>query len=463
MNDAEPEQDVLSSRVLDSIIQVMPKVEPPRIPVLLKNRLLWSVIALVMYFILGEITVYGITEDVQDYFSFFRAVLASRSGTLITLGIGPVVTAGIFMQLFQGAEIFHFDLTSHQGRSQYQGIQKMLALFLCFFEAAVYVFVGAFGSYGVGREIFLTLQIGIGAALVVMMDEVVTKWGFGSGISLFIAGGVSRDIFWKLFSFQGSPVHEGEMIGAIPGFIHSLIQGTPVLMRSNLPDMVEVAFTLLIFVIVVYFESLWIDVPLSLGRFRGTRGGYPVKFTYTSVIPVIFTMSVFAIYQFFARAVGTRLGTGIFGQFDASGSAVGGIMYYISPPRGILQVANDPYRAVAYVVVVVILCACFAMMWASYTGMDSKSVAQKIQRAGVQVAGFQRDIRVYETILDKYIPQVTIMGGIAVGLLAATADFTGALGTGTGILLAVSIVYRMYIDLLRDPDLPERARKMLTG
>jgi preprotein translocase subunit SecY len=55
-----------------------------------------------------------------------------------------------------------------------------------------------------------------------------------------------------------------------------------------------------------------------------------------------------------------------------------------------------------------------------------------------------------EKVLDRYIPPITLMGGIFVGLLAAFADFTGALGTGTGILLTVGIVYRMYEELAKE-------------
>jgi preprotein translocase subunit SecY len=459
MNETEPEQPPsFASSTLDSLIRILPEVEAPRERVPLKKMLMWSGILLVIYFIMGEITIYGITQEAQDYFSFVKVVFASRIGTLTTLGIAPVVTAGIFMQLFQGAEIFHFDLTSHQGRAQFQGSQKLLAIFLCFFEAALYVFAGAFGQYRMGIQLFLILQIAFGAILIVLMDEVITKWGFGSGISLFIVGGVSRDIFWRLFSFERSAAYGGEFIGALPSFVESLIKGNPIWMRAQLPDIIQVLFTIIIFMVVIYFETLWVEVPLSLGRFRGVRGGYPLKFIYTSVIPVILTISVFGTYGFFIRTLNTRINTGFLGTFDSSGDAAGGIIYYLTPPRGLFNVLNEPLRALIYLVIVVVFCALFAVLWANIAGMDSKTTAKRFHGAGVQVAGFQRDIRVVETVLDRYIPPLIIMGGIAVGLLAALSDFTRALGTGTGILLAVSILYKMYLDLARHPELPEWLR-----
>lgn len=459
-NKEEPSQSFIFT-VLDPIIHVLPEIRRPEQSVPLKKRLSWSAAVLILYFVMGEVTVYGITGSAQDYLSFFQTVLASEFGTLITLGIGPIVAASIIMQLFQGAEIFNFDLNSHVGKARFQGSQKILAIFLCFFEAGIYVFAGAFGAYGMGKELFLVAQIGMGALLVLLMDEIVTKWGFGSGVSLFIAGGVAKDIFWRTFSFQGSPAHEGQITGAVTSFIQSLWRGNPIIFRPGLPDMIQVAFTIAIFVVVVYFESVRVEVPLSFGQFRGKRGGYPVRFIYTSVIPVIFTMSIFGTYQLFARPLSDKFGLSFLGVFDAQGNAVGGIMYYLSPPRGIAQLMSEPVRALIYLIIVMALCAVFAMLWAEITGMDSKSVAKNIQKSGLQVAGYKRDIRVIETVLNKYIPPIIILGGITVGLLAAVADFTNALGRGTGILLSVSITYRMYADLIRDPDLPSEIRKFL--
>jgi preprotein translocase subunit SecY len=467
MNNDTPNENqsfTLSSighKILESATHILPEVTPPQQPQPLKKKLMWSGLILAIYIILGEITVYGVTQNVQDYFSFFQAVLASRTGTLITLGIGPVVTAGIFMQLFQGAEIFNFDLASHQGRAQFQIAQKTLAYFLCFAEAGIYIAAGAFGNYGLGRDLFLILQVGLGASLIVLMDEVVTKWGFGSGISLFIAGGVARDIVWKLFSPYSSPQYGNQMIGAITSFIQSLFRGNPLWLRAGLPDMVQVLFTIVVFLVVVYFETLWLEVPLSSGRFRGIRGGYPVKFIYASVIPVIFTMATFGTFGLVARIFSTRFGVHVLGVYNANGTAVGGLMYYLTSPRDLFEVVLDPLRAFIYLILVVVFCALFALLWTDIAGMGSKAIAQKIQQSGTQVAGFQRDIRVIESVLNRYIPQATVLGGITVGFLAVFANFTNALGTGTGILLAVSILYRMYLDLIKDPDLPMSVRKAL--
>ena len=76
--------------------------------------------------------------------------------------------------------------------------------------------------------------------------------------------------------------------------------------------------------------------------------------------------------------------------------------------------------------------------------MDAKSVAGQLSSSGMQIPGFRRDPRMLEKILQKHIFPLTVLGALSVGLLAGIADLTGALGTGTGILLTVGILYRMY-------------------
>jgi len=45
------------------------------------------------------------------------------------------------------------------------------------------------------------------------------------------------------------------------------------------------------------------------------------------------------------------------------------------------------------------------------------------------------------SVLRKYIPIAATFGGVCIGSLTILADFMGAIGSGTGILLAVTIIY----------------------
>jgi len=88
----------------------------------------------------------------------------------------------------------------------------------------------------------------------------------------------------------------------------------------------------------------------------------------------------------------------------------------------------------------------FAMFWIETTGMGAKSVAAKIHASGLQVPGHRRNPVSIEKLLGRYIPKVTVIGGVIIGLLTLVASLMGTLGGagGTGLLLTVSIVYRLY-------------------
>ena len=104
-------------------------------------------------------------------------------------------------------------------------------------------------------------------------------------------------------------------------------------------------------------------------------------------------------------------------------------------------------QALAYILVMVGGSIMFSVFWVKTSGTDSANMAKQILSSGMQIPGFRNDPRILETILDRYIMPLTVMGGAAVGILAASADLLGALVRGTGLLLAVMIVYKMYQDI----------------
>ena len=84
-----------------------------------------------------------------------------------------------------------------------------------------------------------------------------------------------------------------------------------------------------------------------------------------------------------------------------------------------------------------------------------RPVAQQLVDAGMQIPGYRRSGKAVESILKRYIPAVTVIGGIIVGLVAVVTDFFGVYGSGMGILLSVGIIYQYYETLMQ-----ERAAEM---
>ncbi len=455
----------------DRIIEYLPEVKGPTQKRLsFKEKLKWSGMVLVLFFILGLIPLFGLGQNQLSQFEFLSIILGAEFGSIISLGIGPIVTASIVLQLLNGAGIVKFDLTSHEGKRRFQGVQKVLSFFFIIFEAAIYVFMGGLSpsSNFAGTPLFsqfqilLIVQIFIGGLLIMFMDEVISKWGFGSGISLFIAAGVSKQIFIRALSPLPSPSNPGIATGAIPALFQALGAGDPVTATLMIA---AVLTTIIIFVVAVYGQAMKVEIPLSFGRVRGHGIRWPLAFIYVSNIPVILISALLANIQLWASLVqnwAIKSNSGVLNFFSVyvigqvrTAQSGHGLVQWVNPPQivsGLITQSltfTDIIHAFGYILILVAGSVVFGWFWVQTAGMDSRTQAKQIMNSGLQVPGFRKDQRVLERILDRYIGPLTIMGSIFVGFLAALADLAGALSQGTGILLTVMIIYRLYEDIAK--------------
>ncbi|MBI1935135.1 preprotein translocase subunit SecY [Candidatus Woesearchaeota archaeon] len=466
-----------------TIISNLPEVEGPTQKSLsFREKLKWTAIILVIFFVLGIMPLFGLGTNALQRFETLSIILGAEFGSIISLGIGPIVTASIVLQLLNGSGIWKFNLQTPEGKKSFQGTQKFLSLFFILFEASIYVFLGGLSPDGFGGvvtrahpaffplELVLIFQLFLGGLLVLFMDEVVSKWGFGSGISLFIAANVSKSLFLRAFNWivpQGTSYPPG----AIPAFFQSLVNGdvtTALIMIS------AILSTILVFVIAVYAQSMKVEIPLSFGMIRGHGIRWPLSFMYTSNIPVILVAALIANFQLWGRLL-QNAGYPLFGVFSSStGQPISGFVYWLQGPnlmQSIIQqhtlfIGGAPYlQALVFMLFFVIGSVVFSIFWVQTSGMDAKSQAQQMISSGLQIPGFRKDERVLERLLTRYIWPLTIMGGIAIGFLAALADLTGALTSGTGLLLTVMIVYRLYEDIAKQHmmDMNPMLRKFMGG
>lgn len=441
---------------LKNLISNLPEVKGPDQKYLSFNtKLKWTAIILLSYFILAELPLYGLAENALKHFDILSILLGAKFGSIISLGIGPIVTASIVLQLLHGSGLLKMDTTTHEGRVFFQSLQKVLTIFFTIFESMIYVFMGGLvPSIGVSPWV-LVFQLFLGGMIVVYMDEVTTKWGFGSGVSLFIAAGVASSVFIRAFSpltttgtiafGSGQPA-----VGKIFVFVSAFIGGR---VTEAILAFEAIAATILVFLVVVYAQGMKVEVPLSFGRARGYGMRWPLRFFYSSNIPVILVAALMANIQLWARLMESSghpwLGT-FTGQVPTSG-----LVSWLHPPQLLTDLITGAFsfsevtHALTYMIFMIVGAAIFSVFWVQTAGMDAKSQSRQIMASGLQIPGFRRDERVIEMILKRYITPLTIMGGISIGLLAALADLTGALAGGTSILLAVMIIYNMYEDIAR--------------
>ena len=173
---------------------------------------------------------------------------------------------------------------------------------------------------------------------------------------------------------------------------------------------------------------------------------------------------------------------------------VGGLAYMVTAPTDMESALADPIHAIIYMAFMILSCGGLSYMWISVSGSSVKEEVQKLQAEGYHLSG-SRATKVGQTdqhainTLQKYIPTAALLGGMAIGacafvrapsyarvlqspsysrfailtniftfcnthmhthilhlpgVLTIVADFMGAIGSGTGLLLAVTTIYEYY-------------------
>ena len=440
----------------------IPQVPKPKKKIPLHVRLMWCGLALFIYMIMGQTPLYGASTPAFDFLAFARVIFASQQGTLIELGIGPIVTAGLLMQLLKGSEIFHLDFKKPEDRELYQTATKIVTYIVIIAESSLYgmaVYGPRLPSHEAG---FILVGQLIGASVIIMLlDEMVQKgWGLGSGISMFIAAGVAQQVIWSLFS--PIPAGDGGPVGVFANIIHSVMvhDYSNLLFRTNqLPALFGLFVTAGVLLILVYTQGIKVEIPIVSTKYRGFSAVYPIKLMYVSNIPVILASALTANAVFMGQIMWANFNPrnanpllNFLGMFDPTSPSTptGGILYYITAPRGLDIVALDPTRAALYIMFMVGIVVLFGRLWIELGGLSAKSAAKNLLDADVQVPGFRRSKQPVEALLEKYIPSVTIIGSMILGLIAGTSDVLGTFGSGTGMLLTVDILINYYNLLVKE-------------
>ncbi|KRY16618.1 Protein transport protein Sec61 subunit alpha isoform 2, partial [Trichinella patagoniensis] len=442
---------------------VIPEVSKPERKIQFREKMLWTAITLFIFLVCCQIPLFGImSSDSADPFYWMRVIMASNRGTLMELGIGPIVTSSLIMQLLAGAKIIEVGDTP-KDRALFNGAQKLFGMVITMGQAIVYVMTGLYGepsSIGAGICLLIVVQLVVAGLIVLLLDELLQKgYGLGSGISLFIATNICETIVWKAFSPATVNTGRGtEFEGAVIALFHLLATRSDktralreAFYRQNLPNLMNLMATLFIFAVVIYFQGFRVDLPIKSARYRGQYSSYPIKLFYTSNIPIILqsalVSNLYMISQMLASKFSGNFFINLIGQWSDASSGyrsypIGGLCYYLSPPENLTHILEDPIHCLVYIIFMLGSCAFFSKTWIDVSGSSAKDVAKQLKEQQMVMRGHREKSMIHE--LNRYIPTAAAFGGLCIGALSVMADFIGAIGSGTGILLAVTIIYQYF-------------------
>jgi len=449
--------------LMKPVMCILPEVAQPDRSIPFKEKLMWTSISLFVFLVCCQIPLYGImTSKSADPFYWMRVILASNRGTLMELGISPIITSGMVMQLLAGSRIIEVDMTLKEDRALFNGSQKLFGMLITMGEAVAYVVSGMYGDIreiGAGNAILIIMQLFSAGIIVLLLDELLQKgYGLGSGISLFIATNICETIIWKCFSPTTINTGKGtEFEGAVIALFHLLVSRSDKVValkeafyRQSAPNLTNLFATVLVFFIVIYFQGFRVDLAVKYQKVRGQQGSYPIKLFYTSNIPIILQTALVSNLYFFSQLLYRRFKSNmlvnLLGQWQdtepGNSIPVGGLAYYMSPPNSFSDIWLDPFHALFYIAFVLISCALFSKVWIEVSGSSPKDVAKQLRDQQMMFKG-HRECSLLHT-LNMYIPTAAAFGGMCIGMLTIVADFLGAIGSGTGILLAVTIIYQYF-------------------
>merc|ERR1711934_239180 len=427
-----------------------------------------TAITLFIFLVCCQIPIYGVkTAKSNDPFYWMRVILASNRGTLMELGISPIITSGMVMQLLAGARLIEVNQSLKEDRALFAAAQKLFGILITIGEAVAYVGSGMYGQVselGLGNCVLIVAQLVFAGFVVLILDELLQKgYGLGSGISLFIATNICENIIWKAFSPTTINTGRGtEFEGAIIALFHLLITRNDklrafkeALYRQNLPNVTNLLATVLIFVVVIYFQGWRVDLPVKYQKYRGQQGTYPIKLFYTSNMPIILQTALVSNLYFVSQLLYNRAPTnilvcllGTWTKVEGQAIPVGGIAYYISPPQSFAEIIYDPFHAVFYLIFILTSCALFSKTWIEVSGASPRDVARQLRDNQMVMKGHRDSALIH--VLNRYIPTAAAFGGMCIGALTVVADFMGAIGTGTGILLSVTIIFQFYEAFMKE-------------
>lgn len=452
------------------ILPFLPEIKSPVKAVQLNEKLVWTGTSLLVFLVCCQIPLYGIaTASDSDPFYWMRLMMAANRGSLMELGITPIVTSGLVMQLLVGVQIISVDQSDEYESELYKGSQKLVGILITIVHAFANVFSGMYGDLGdigFGNALLIIIQLVCSGIIVILLDEMLSNgYGLGSGISLFITTNICETIVWQAFSPYTINTGNGTQFeGAVISLFYLMLTRSDkvralkeAFYRPGLPNITNLIATVFVFFVVIFFQGFKVNIPVSSDGSRQV-GSYPIKLFYTSNIPIMLQSALVSNLYFMSQMLWSQFPgnplAALLGRWETiegrGGQTypAGGLVYYISRPDSLSSFVADPLHAIVYIAFVLGTCAFISSTWISVSNQTPDDVAKQLRQQRMSMPGHRAGS--LKRYLNMYIPIAASFGGVCIGALSIVADLMGAIGSGTGILLAVTNIFGYYETIQKD-------------
>ncbi|KAF3987645.1 hypothetical protein FT663_04360, partial [Candidozyma haemuli var. vulneris] len=458
---------------------LVPEIEFPDESVSLDEKVIYTIGAGII-FTLTQLPTYSLVKDASqqmiDPFATLRPLFAMEQGTLLELGLLPVILAGFVWQLAAGAKLLKVNFNYAYDRELFQTAQKVTAVFFAAVFSLALLFSGYFDNVLKGGEktaspygayVLIFLQ-NVGASLfITLMAEVIDKgYGFGSGVLCFIAlhaaAGLVRDVA-GLEQVAAAPGEAPQTYGVLTSLAKTLVtldfgsikdSLVGLFFRPNFPTIGSVLLVLAAALLTIYLQNFRLEIPIRSSKARGTSNVYPLRLFYTGALPVLFAFSVLGAVQVVLYFVAVFLApvnpfvSSLIGSYSESGRVVDGVAFYLTAPSSIIESALSPIRAVVYSVSVLVLAISFARVWAFTSGSAPKDIARQFKDQSIVIAG-KRDASVAKE-LTKTVNSAATAGAAILSGVALAGELLGSSGKTVAVVVGICSAFAILEDFMME-------------
>lgn len=453
-------------RFVKPFVPLLPQVKGPSRSPSLREKFIWTALAVLIYFVASQIPLYGISNtNIKDYSQWLKILMASSRGTLMDLGTGPVVNASVLTNILVIAKIIEPDFSIKEDKILFDSFQKILALVLTIGQAIVQILTGFYGPYEnlTKASVFMIIfQLAISGLIVILLDELLKKgYGLGNGVNLFIIANVCERAVWNAISPKVFYTGRGlEFEGCLVAAVHLLLARRnkfaalkEILFRDNLPNLSSLIFTLAIFSFVVYIQTLRVELPILSRKHKGVVGSYPINLMYSSNSSILYQSTFISyfflasrmFYKFFPKSILSKI-LGAWELKPKIGYApISGLCYFIFPPTSYADILTRPIFFILYCVIMLSSSAFISLLLLEDQEETAAAVFKRIKAQDMQLRGV-RDNNAVEK-LDEYISAAAFLSGMLTSFVVLFCDLFAVVGSGSNIFLAASIM-NQYMKLI---------------
>ncbi len=424
------------------------EVKKPKKELSFNKKLAWTIGMGALYIAMLNIPLLGIPRrGGATPLYVFRAITASKRGSLVELGIMPIVIAILIMHLLVALKIIKIDHSNSEEKKLYSGAVKLLSILITILFAVFFIIFDAYGELNLSTKFLIGSQLIIAGLIIVLMDELIQKgYGYGTGTSLFVLATVCFRIFdemfnlsWDYFSF-GQAWYRGAFLAFFQGIRRGDVMPT-IFRKYGIPDYFGFMMMVVVIAVLIFLVSIRIEIPIKKTEEK-KPDRYSIRLFYTSYVPVLLTSTLFAGIYMITNFLSRRFR--FVSWFDTSiPIPTPPKAWYISiftPPYGPEQVIERPGISIVYLFLMIVISGIFSFYWMKTAGLDSKTLVKQLISSDSNSSRSKENIETLKEYLDEYIPTTALLGGFIIGALAGLAEFLGPLGSGTGIVIMMFIL-----------------------